>query len=208
HAQSHPLSQSHPQPLPLSQPRLYGPSRLQPGNDSVFSAATLASFPLTVAGNGNAFHLPATPRASTLCLFVFLSPECPLCQNYTVTLNALHKEYGDRLCVYGIIPGKSYSTTVINAFAQKYKIAFPLLIDGSFRLSRYLQAGITPEAILLDDRQDLLYAGAIDNWVKELGKRSARPTEYYLRDAIDHALKKEPVAEKRIRPVGCLINDI
>jgi hypothetical protein len=202
------FAQSHPQSTTPTRPQSTAPSRPRSGNDSVFNAAALASFPLTDAGSHKSFSLAACPRSGTLCLFVFLSPECPLCQNYTVVLNALQKEYGDRLCMYGIIPGRSYSAATIDAFARKYKIAYPLLIDGTFRLSHYLRAGTTPEVILLDDRQGLVYRGAIDNWVKDLGKRSAGPTENYVRDAIGHALKKEPVAEKRIRPVGCLINDI
>src|SRR5690349_11754017 len=47
---------------------------------------------------------------SKLNLLVLLSPECPLCKNYSVTLNKIQKEFVEDLNIYGIVPGKAYST--------------------------------------------------------------------------------------------------
>lgn len=169
------------------------PAFAQPKNDSVFSKATLSSlFP---------------NQSSGYSLFIFLSPECPLCQNYSKSLNQLQEQYGGRIAFYGIIPGATYPTVEIDSFRQKYKISYRLWVDRSLRLSHYLLASATPEVIFLGPSQQLIYKGAIDNWYKALGKSSTRPTEHYLQDAIEHALKKEPSPIKRTTPVGCLIND-
>jgi thiol-disulfide isomerase/thioredoxin len=166
-------------------------SHAQSTNDSVFNGSTLR---------------PAV-HSGQLVLFVFLSPECPLCQNYTVVLNQLDRQYAGKIKMYGIIPGRTYGTAEINDFVQKYKISYPLLPDPSLRLSRYLQASATPEAILLSSGDELIYKGAIDNWYQALGKSRVKATENYLKDAIERSLKQEPVYLKRTTPVGCLIND-
>lgn len=177
-------------------------------NDSVFSATALSSVPLTDIAKQKTIFLPATTRPGTLSLFIFLSPECPLCQNYTRVLNKLEHQYGERVKFYGIIPGKSYSTDTIKAFAKKYKVFYSILVDGSSRLSRYLQATITPEVILLNEKNELVYKGAIDNWIKDLGKMRVRVTENYLQDAIEQYPDQKRNAPKRTRAIGCLINDI
>jgi thiol-disulfide isomerase/thioredoxin len=166
-------------------------SAAQPTNDSVFSDLALR---------------PAVHSGQPI-LFVFLSPECPLCQNYTVVLNKLDRQYAGKIKIYGIIPGKTYGKAEITDFVQKYKINYLLMADSSLRLSRYLKASTTPEAILLSSDDELIYKGAIDNWYQALGKSRIKATENYLQDAIDRALKQERVFLKRTTPVGCLIND-
>lgn len=165
-------------------------------NDSVFSASALSSINT---------KLSSSAASRTLYLFVFLSPECPLCQNYTPALNQLQKKYADKLCVYGIIPGRSYDAKTIKTFREKYKIAYPLLTDASFRLSRYLHASITPEVVLLNEKQELVYRGAIDDWLKDLGKMKTKISVHYLEDAIEKYPHQATI--KRTKAVGCLIND-
>jgi thiol-disulfide isomerase/thioredoxin len=175
-------------------------------NDSVFKSSVLSGASLFDVRTRKMGRLPAS-SSGAVRLFVFLSPECPLCQNYTRTLNALNRQYAGKVEFYGIIPGKTYTPEAIAAFAEKYKISYPLLVDGSLRLSRYLQASVTPEAILLNQENQLLYKGAIDNWVKELGKQRIKATENYLQDAMELSLQHKAPAMKRTGAVGCLIND-
>src|SRR5690349_7595545 len=59
-----------------------------------------------------------------LILFVFLSPECPVCQNYTKVLNDIQLQYNEQVQVYGIVPGVAYSTKDITGFQKKYTIGF------------------------------------------------------------------------------------
>ncbi len=179
-------------------------SLAQPKNDSVFSAVTLASVPLVDAAAGQTVSVSSGPG---LRLFVFLSPDCPICQGYTRTLNLLNQQYAGVLKVYGVIPGKTWKTTDVKAFAAKYHIIYSLWMDRSLGLSHYLQASTTPEAILLTTGNVLVYKGAIDNWYTSLGRSRNKPTQNYLLDAIDRALGHGPPAIKRTTPVGCLIND-
>jgi hypothetical protein len=179
-------------------------SHAQSKNDSVFSAATLASVPLFDAAAGHNISIRA---ASHLRLFVFLSPECPISQKYTRTLNLLNRQYAGNMDIDGIVSGKTWTKADINAFATKYHISYPLWIDRSLALAHYLWASTTPEVILLTADNNLIYRGAIDNWFQSLGKSRSAPTQNYLQDAIDGALRHAYPAVKRTTPVGCMIND-
>lgn len=142
-----------------------------------------------------------------LRVFVFLSPECPLCQNYTRTLNQLNQQYAGKISFYGIIPGSTWKQTDLTAFAEKYHVDYPLQLDRDLHVSRALHATTTPEAILIGPDSTVLYKGAIDNWYKTLGKPSRQPTQHYLQDAIESTLRHESPPVRSTDPIGCLIND-
>lgn len=149
----------------------------------------------------------AQPARTNLRVVIFLSPECPLCQNYSLPLNALFKKYAGKVQFTGIVPGKAYSTGDVDAFIEKYHIGFPVSIDSAKAVSTSLKATVTPEVFLLGPDEKVIYHGSIDNWIKDLGMQSARPTVFYLRDAIDQTLAHQPVRVPYNKPVGCLIND-
>ena len=184
-----------------------GSLNAQPLNDSVFNTQTVHQTRLQNAATRKFQALPAPTARQSLQLFIFLSPECPLCQRYSQLLNDLRRQYGNEVQFNGIIPGKTYTSATVNAFAHKYKINFPLLIDPAKQLTNYLQASITPEVVLLNSRAELIYKGAIDNRMKSLGMERWKATENYLLDAISQYLQHGSITLKRTRATGCLIND-
>ncbi|HMH33301.1 MAG TPA: redoxin domain-containing protein [Puia sp.] len=142
-----------------------------------------------------------------LLVFVFISPECPLCKNYSLVLNELQKQYAGSVRLTGIVPGKSYSSAEVKEYMRKYKIDFDIYIDSARSISGLLQAKVTPEVFLIVPNGFIVYHGAIDNWIKQLGTTSGKTTEFYLSDAIDRSLASKPVNLHFKKPVGCLIND-
>ena len=173
-------------------------------NDSVFNLNQLSAFRLkNYKGQMVSLQLTETP----LKLFIFLSPDCPLCKNYSLVLNQLQNDYQSEVTIYGIIPGKTYSSKTVDQFRKEYKITFPLFVDVQKKLTGYIKAQVTPEAILLNGSGDVIYRGAIDDWIVDLGKKKRNATEEYLKQAIFQYIHQQPVAIKRISPKGCLINE-
>lgn len=146
-------------------------------------------------------------KEKTLSLFIFLSPECPLCQNYTKTVNELQQKFKQQVNVYGIVPGNAYSIQEVVTFEKEYLTGFKILIDKQQQFTRYLKATVTPQAILLDSKGYLLYTGAIDDWVQALGKKKLKTTKNYVEDAIEQTLKQVPVKVQKTKAYGCKIND-
>jgi hypothetical protein len=184
---------------------LYVSLRLPAQNDLGYG--NLSSYGLFDVNTQKTLHLDKAPSGKKLSLFIFLSPECPLCQNYSTLLNSLRSLYAGQVDQYGIIPGAAYSTKDVRTFEQKYRIIFPLLIDGSKKFTNYLHATVTPEVILLGPKDELLYKGAIDNLLQDLGKRRLKATKNYLQDAIEASLHNKAVPVNQTKAVGCLIND-
>ena len=144
---------------------------------------------------------------SPLNLFVLLSPECPLCKNYSIVLNKIKEQFPGDLSVYGIIPGKVYSVKDVNEFIKDYKINFPIYIDSKKELTTYIRGKITPEVILMNNQGDVIYRGAIDDWVSAIGKKKLIVSNEYLKTAIKEYLQNQTVSIKSVEPKGCLINE-
>ena len=182
-------------------------AKAQSNNDSVFNSTAISKIQLQSVDANEKFFLNDKQNTKPFTLFVFLSPECPLCQNYSGVLNNLYKQYTGHVQMYGIIPGKAYSSEEIKKFKQEYDIQFPLLIDYDKRLTAYLHAVVTPQVILLNNKCRLLYKGAIDDWAVSLGKQRVKTTQNFLHDALQQSLSNETVLVKRTKAVGCRIND-
>ena len=148
----------------------------------------------------------SAPAASGPLVFLFLAPECPLCKNYSLTLNQLYQKYGAQAHFFGIIPGKTDAPGEVDAFIKKYHILFPLYRDPQLSVSKRLHAGVTPQAVVLDARGREIYSGLIDDWAASLGVQRARVTHHYLQDALDAESQGRAPSPDRTTPVGCLIN--
>jgi hypothetical protein len=146
-------------------------------------------------------------RDDKMKLIVLLSPECPMSVNYTLTLNQISEKFRDRLEITGVIPGRTVKDDEVNRFASAYKLTFPLLVDKDRILVRMVKGKVTPEAFLFNADGTLVYSGAIDNWLTELGKKKQKPDMFFLQDAILNTINGSPVTVPYVKAQGCLVND-
>jgi thiol-disulfide isomerase/thioredoxin len=152
-----------------------------------------------------------TPIASFLQgkkagVFVFLAPDCPLSQNYTLTLNNLEKEFNSNgVSFYGVFSGLGITRAAMDGFAATYHLSFPVILDEDFKIDDFFGATATPQAFLTDPKGRVLYKGAIDNWSAELGQHRTVITQHYLYDALDSVRANKPVQVMETQAVGCFI---
>lgn len=139
-------------------------------------------------------------------VFIFLQPECPFCISYGKTLRLLDSAFQSKqVKLYGVVAGKFYPDSEIISYREKFQLQFPILLDPEFALKENLHASITPQAYLVDEKANVLYHGMIDNWGYEIGKARARPTEFYLTDAVNSFLEGKPIVPDSTKAVGCYI---
>ena len=169
----------------------------------IFNKDSVASFSIQFP-NGNNTHLPLLSK--DLLVIAFLSPDCPICKNYSVKLVKLRNKYISRADFIGIVPGRFDAKDVIE-FQKKYLLSWKLFMDKSLHLTRYLDGTVTPEVVVIDIKSGtLIYKGAIDDWVVSLGKTRNHISNFYLDIALNNFLNNKP-AIPFTKPVGCLIND-
>src|SRR5215467_9830089 len=121
---------------------------LEPRRNVIFSRrmrfGILSSFILLVvvgcsrgAGNPVASFLQDKKAG----VFVFLAPDCPLSQNYTLTLNNLEKEFNSNgVSFYGVFSGVGITRTAMDGFAATYHLSFPVILDEDFKIGDFFGA--------------------------------------------------------------------
>jgi len=139
-------------------------------------------------------------------VFVFISPECPLCENYSKTIKTLQNKYAeDNISWQAIVAGQYYPTEQIDSFLKVYEFDITVLLDEKYEMASYFKASVTPEVFVIDENLQTAYEGKIDNWIYKLGIKRPNITEFYLDDALKALLNNEEILIKRTDAVGCLI---
>jgi thiol-disulfide isomerase/thioredoxin len=157
----------------------------------------------TIYGKDTTLAGIAKSKATVL---IFLSPECPLCKSYTLTLDSLNNKFknsGISFC--GVFPGKVYPIEEIRDFAKYFPVNFPLVLDTVYELTHLLNATVTPEAFVVANSGQTLYSGRIDNWAYEVSKKRQIITEHDLNDALNSIVNSIPIANTKTQAVGCFI---
>jgi len=111
-----------------------------------------------------------------------------------------------QVSVTGYFPA-GLSKKAAREFRQEYQV--PEMIrfadDKKHIMMKKYGATITPEAIVIDKNQQVIYQGAIDNWFFELGRYRLEITEHYLVDAIEASLQGREPSVKKTEAIGCFI---
>ncbi len=139
-------------------------------------------------------------------VFIFISPECPLCQSYSLTLKQLYSTYKKNgVAFIGIIPGNDFTPAQVKEYQTTYGITFPLYYDYQLKFVHFFQASVTPEVFLINQTGKLLYSGRIDNWAYEVSRKRKVITDHNLRDAIVAFTENKGLKITKTKAIGCFI---
>ena len=185
---------------------------------AVFATVSFVSQPTTVFASGGIeigataenFSLPDVDgKMQTLnalkgkngTLVVWLSAQCPVVKGYKDRINEIAAEYQAKgINFVGINSNSTEDLNWVKSNIAEFGYKFPVLIDKNNVLADKWGATVTPEVYYFNDKNVLIYHGAIDN------DRSGRNvTEGYLKTAFTESLGGKPVTKTKANAFGCSI---
>ena len=187
---------------------------------SILLVAVLALF-ISFAHTGNANDFPVGTKLENFTLLdldgkeqsfdklkgkngavlIWLSAQCPVVKAYNNRINAIAGDLKAKgINVIGINSNATESLDWVKSDAADVGYKFPVLIDKGNVLADKLGATVTPEVYYFNEKNVLLYHGAIDN-----DRSGKNPTNLYLRDASEAVLAGKEVATKKANAFGCTI---
>ncbi len=136
-------------------------------------------------------------------ILVFVSAQCPVVKQYNERISKFADDFAAKgINVIGINSNHTESLEWVKSHAaENYK--FPVLIDKGKVLADKLGANVSPETFYINEKNVLVYHGAIDN-----SRNGGNITENYLRDAVEANLSGKPVARKNANAFGCNIKRV
>ena len=132
---------------------------------------------------------------------VFLSAQCPVVKAYNERINEIANAYQAKgINFIGINSNATESLDWVKSDAMEVGYKFPVLIDSGNVLADKLGATVTPEVYFFNEKNVLVYHGAIDN------DRSGRNiTDTYLKAAFEEKLAGKAVTKTKANAFGCSI---
>ena len=168
-----------------------------------FILAGLVSFGLQAQHDHASMSSSQTPDK----IIIFMAVDCPITQKYMGTIRDLARNYqSQHISVVGYFPA-GLSRKAAKKFREEYQVPeiIQFIDDKKHSMTNKYRATITPEVILIDKNQQVIYQGAIDNWFFELGRYRLEITEHYLIDAIEASLQGKQPSVKKTEAIGCFI---
>ncbi len=133
-------------------------------------------------------------------VIVFLSAQCPVVKGYNERINKIAEGYKAKgINFIGINSNSTESLDWVKSHAEEH-YKFPVLIDKDNVLADQLGANVTPEVFYFNEKNVLMYHGAIDN-----DRSGKNVTENYLTVAFDSALNGKTIAKTGANAFGCTI---
>jgi peroxiredoxin len=136
-------------------------------------------------------------------ILVFVSAQCPVVKQYNERIAKFPDDFvGRGINVVGINSNSTESPDWVRSHAAEH-YTFPVLIDKGNVIADKLGANVTPEIFYLNEKNVLIYHGAVDN-----STSGDEITQHYLRDAVEADLTGKPVERKRVKAIGCSIKRV
>lgn len=154
--------------------------------------------------DGNKHSLTDYKDAKAIVL-VFTCNQCPVAAGYEARIKELQKQYKDQgvqVIAVSVSQYEEDSLPKMKERATAHEFNFPYLWDGTQEIGRNYGARVTPQAFVLDADRKIIYMGKIDD--SPLDPSAVK--QYFIRDAVEAALKgsKPKVSENRAQGCGIM----
>jgi hypothetical protein len=121
-------------------------------------------------------------------------------------LSKLANEYEGSVNFYAVFPLRNSNYKTINIFKKKYNMeSYESILDRDQSLTKKLGATVTPEAIITDNRGEILYRGRINDAYFAPGKVRHGARNNDLRKAINQLKANKEIKNPWPKAIGCFI---
>ena len=147
--------------------------------------------------------------ALAMTVLIFVSADCPISNRYAPEITRLYDEFSPRGVRFRLVYPNPLDD---EGGIARHRVAFRLPDvaerDRNHVLVKAAGATITPEAVLFDARERVVYRGRIDDRFVELGRERPAATRHDLRNALIALIAGKPISTPQTQAVGCFIADM
>ncbi|MCE3018181.1 MAG: redoxin family protein [Pirellula sp.] len=155
--------------------------------------------------DGNEHAVPCKKGTRGVVL-VFINTECPIANAYHPTLRRLREEFSDsRFDFVMVHADANLKTDAARKHQKDYEITWPIVLDSGNKIARHVEAKVTPEAIVVDAKGDVLYRGRIDDRYQDYGRKRPEPSTHDLKVAMQAIVEGKSVPTPETKAIGCVI---
>jgi hypothetical protein len=132
-------------------------------------------------------------------IYVFLQADCPCVYSHKDSFGSLLRNYSDKVNFQLIFVGKDDDASKIEELLKQLDWKVPFKKDKGLKLVKQYQPKVSTDCVVLDKNHRVLYRGAIDDAVKNMGMIRS----FYLKRVLDAVLLEKPVPYSNVPGTGC-----
>ena len=152
------------------------------------------------------FIAAANGQTDRAKVYVFVAEDCPVSIYMTTTLKSISTQYVATADFYLVFPLPNSTAKTSTAFKEQYSLSdYTCIVDKKQNLSKKLGAAITPEVIVTNHADSILYKGRINDAYLETGKRRHIFSSNDLADALALVADNKTVPQPWRPAIGCYI---
>lgn len=142
-------------------------------------------------------------------VYIFVAEECPISIYMAQPLQDAIATHQDKATFYAVFPLKKSTSESAQQFLTQYQLTgYIPIIDNQQTLTKQLGATITPEVVITDKDNRILYRGRISNAYSAPGRMKHGPRINELKAALARLGRGEKPLEPWAEAVGCYITFI
>ena len=147
---------------------------------------------------------PLDPKEKLASVLLFYWHDCPICNSYAPEMNRIAGAYTN-FAFYIVQVDSDLTHAAAREHAKEYNLKAPVLIDPHHNLVKLAGATVTPQAVIIGKKGEVLYSGRIDDLYTAPGKRRAAATQHDLREALEAITGGKRVKKRATTAIGCSI---
>jgi protein-disulfide isomerase len=168
----------------------------------VFATVLAALFVVNVAAES-----PLNSKNKVVAL-IFISSECPISNKMVPEIERLYKKFAKKDAgIWIVYPNASDTDKDIKEHRHEYHISTPFVRDPNRELVKKAGITVTPEAVVYNEKREMMYRGRINDQFLALGKGRPQPTQHDLEEAIEAVLAGGKPKMEKTEAVGCYLQD-
>lgn len=148
-----------------------------------------------------------TAQTDSIDVYVVLSEECPICNYMGPILSETANSFADLpVRFFTVFPSKRSSEESMKRFQDLYDLnGFQMLPDTDQAITKKLGASVTPEVVILNQNEEILYRGRINDAYSKPGRRKVSMPSNELDRNIRNALYGVEIDRPWAVAIGCYI---
>ena len=138
--------------------------------------------------------------------YIFMAEECPVCNYIGKSLKRISSQYDTQVQFVAVFPQKMSNYKTASLFKKKYKLEhFKIQLDHNQILTEQFDAMVTPEVVIVNLKNVILYQGRINNAYASPGRVRHGPVTEDMELAIEKIILAKKVPKPWPKPIGCYI---
>lgn len=144
--------------------------------------------------------------SKSVYVYIAFSEVCPLCVEMVPTLKSMIQK-NERWCEFTfVLTNSNVNKQKLNKLLKEFPTKPKLVYDSTKTVSKRFGFTVTPEVVVENDANEIVYSGAIDDRFVEFGKSKKHSIVPYLSNVLNEIFDGKTPQIVSTKAFGCYIS--